>query len=48
MNNEQNLELILKNQKKSEDYIFQKSVKLLTDYNFDAIFPNADDVKINY
>ena len=44
----QNLELILENKSKSEDYIFQKSLKLLTDYNFDAIFPNSDDVKLNY
>ena len=48
MNNEKNLGLILKNQAKSEDYIFQKSLKLLSDYNFDAIFSNSDDVKLNY
>lgn len=48
MTNDQNLELILENKLKSEDYIFQKSLKLLTDYNFDAIFPNSDDVKLNY
>ena len=48
MTKDQNLELILENKSKSEDYIFQKSLKLLTDYNFDAIFPNSDDVKLNY
>lgn len=48
MSNEENLGLILENKVKSEDYIFQKSLKLLTDYNFDAIFSNADDVKLNY
>lgn len=48
MSNEENLGLILENKSKSEDYIFQKSLKLLTDYNFDAIFPNSDDVKLNY
>ena len=48
MNNEKNLGLILENQAKSEDYIFQKSLKLLSDYNFDAIFSNSDDVKLNY
>lgn len=48
MNNDQNLDLILENKIKSDDYILQKSQKLLTDYNFDAIFSNADDVKLNY
>lgn len=48
MNNVKNLGLILENQAKSEDYIFQKSLKLLSDYNFDAIFSNSDDVKLNY
>ena len=48
MTKDQNLELILENKSKSEDYIFQKSLKLLSDYNFDAIFPNSDDVKLNY
>lgn len=48
MSNEENLGLILENQAKSEDYIFQKSLHLLSDYNFDAIFPNSDDVKLNY
>ena len=48
MTSENNLGLILENQAKSEDYIFQKSLKLLSDYNFDAIFPNSDDVKLNY
>lgn len=48
MSNEENLGLILENQAKSEDYIFQKSLKLLSDYNFDAIFSNSDDVKLNY
>lgn len=48
MSNEENLGLILENKVKSEDYIFQKSLKLLTDYNFDAIFSNAVDVKLNY
>ena len=48
MSNEENLGLILENKVKSEDYIFQKSLKLLTDYNFDAIFSNSDDVKLNY
>ena len=48
MSNEENLGLILENKVKSEDYIFQKSLKLLTDYNFDAIFSNAYDVKLNY
>ena len=48
MSNEENLGLIFDNKVKSEDYIFQKSLKLLTDYNFDAIFSNADDVKLNY
>ena len=48
MTNEEKLGLILENKAKSEDYIFQKSLKLLSDYNFDAIFPNSDDVKLNY
>lgn len=48
MTNVENLGLILDNKVKSEDYIFQKSLKLLTDYNFDAIFSNSDDVKLNY
>ena len=48
MSNEENLGLILENKVKSEDYIFQKSLKLLSDYNFDAIFPNSDDVILNY
>lgn len=48
MINEENLGLILENKVKSEDYIFRKSLKLLSDYNFDAIFPNSDDVKLNY
>ena len=48
MTKDQNLELILENKSKYEDYIFQKSLKLLSDYNFDAIFPNSDDVKLNY
>lgn len=48
MSNEENLGLILENQAKSEDYIFQKSLKLLSDYNFDAIFSNSDEVKLNY
>ena len=48
MTKEENLGFILENKAKSEDYIFQKSLKLLSDYNFDAIFPNSDDVKLNY
>ena len=48
MTNEENNGLILENKVKSEDYIFQKSLKLLTDYNFDAIFSNSEDVKLNY
>ena len=48
MSNDQNLDMILKNKIKSDDYIFQKSLKLLTDYNFDAIFSDSDDVKLNY
>ena len=48
MINGENLDLIFENQKKSDDFILQKSLKLSIDYNFDAIFSNSDDVKLNY
>lgn len=48
MSNFENLDLILQNKIKSDDYIFQKSLKLSSDYNFDAIFANSEDVKFNY